>query len=129
MALERNPNTCKNAVRLLQGAGRGVISDHGAQMAVNLLENNGFQIWEIMPDPPVEPTPAPEPEPEYGTIDSLKIKEGRVRKLRDELQDTELRFVQEMNEAMHKFYPVFEAIRMAMEATSKEVPQDGGAEG
>lgn len=128
MALESNLDTPNKAVRLLQGAGRGVISEHGAQMAIQLLIDNGFQIFEIVPDPPAEPTPAPEPEPEYGTIDSLKIKERHIRELHCELDQTMYKFVQEMNEAMYKFHPVFEAIRMAMEATSKEVPQDGGEE-
>lgn len=127
MALESNLDTPKKAVRLLQGAGRGVISEHGAQMAIQLLIDNGFQILEIVPDPPVEPTPPPKPEPEYGTIDSLKLKERHVRELRSKLEETEHEFIREMGEVMYNMHPIFAAIRMAME--NKEVPQDGGEEG
>lgn len=88
MALERDPSTTKNAFLLLKGAGRGVISEHGAQMAIELLENNGFQIWEIKPDPPVEPTPAPPPIPRFGSYESILLHEQDFRnKLRD-LEDS-----------------------------------------
>lgn len=127
MALERDPSTTKNAFLLLKGAGRGVISEHGAQMAIELLENNGFQIWEIKPDPPVEPTPAPPPIPRFGSYESILLHEQDFRnKLRD-LEETGRELVKEFDEARYDMQPVLQAIALAME--NKEVPQNGGEEG
>lgn len=127
MALERNPSTTKNAVLLLKGAGRGVISEHGAQMAIDLLENNGFQIWEMAPDPPVEPAPAPAPEPKYGSMKSIYKKMDLIRKCEQDVDTMRRSLASELEETMTDFGPVFRAIQMALEA--KEVPQDGGEEG
>lgn len=127
MAIERNPSTTKNAVLLLKGAGRGVISEHGAQMAIDLLENNGFQIWEMAPDPPVEPAPAPKPVPEFASKESLREHYRELRELEDKVVETRRSFMQEFDEALWNLNPVLEAIRMAME--NKEVPQNGGEEG
>lgn len=127
MALERDPSTKNSAVLLLKGAGRGVISEHGARMAVELLENNGFMIMEVRPDPPVEPTPAPDPEPKYGSMKSIYKKMDLIRDCERDLDTMRRSLHSEIEETMRDFSPVFRAIQMALEA--KEVPQNGGEEG
>ena len=127
MALERDPSTSKNAVLLLKGAGRGVISEHGATMAIELLENNGFQIWEIKPDSPVEPEPPAPPEPKYGSMKSIYKKMDLIRDCERDLYTMRCSLASELEETLNDFRPIFQAIQMALEA--KEVPQDGGEEG
>jgi hypothetical protein len=116
MALERDPQTRTKAALLLAGAGRGAISEHGAQMAVQILEDNGFQIWEIKPDEPEEPSPPAPPPLKFGSKESLA---QHIRELRQLQHDVEIKtsdFMREFNQALWDLDPVFEAIRIAMEA-------------
>jgi len=115
MALDRDLSTTKNAILLLQGAGRGSISEHGAQMAVELLESNGFQIWEIKPDEPEEPTPPPKPPPRRGSLESINEKYYQLRDLEYKCDELRKDFRDEFREALHDFQPVFQAIRMAID--------------
>lgn len=121
MALERDPSTTKNAVLLLKGAGRGSISEHGAQMAVELLENNGFQIWEIKPDEPAEPEEPPKPAPRYGSLESINEKYYQLREF--DYKEDELRreLMAEIQSTLSDFRPVFQAINMAMESARGEI--------
>jgi hypothetical protein len=123
MALERDPSTTKNAVLLLQGAGRGSISEHGAQMAIELLESNGFQIWEIKPDEPEEPKPV-EKVPTYASKESLQIHYREVRELQDSLDRKMRDLFKEFTEALYDLDPVLEAIRRAMETPHTVDPSD-----
>jgi len=120
MGLERNPNTEKKAVLLLQGAGRGFISEHGAQMAVTLLEGNGFQIWEIVPDEPGEPDPTPEPAPRHGSLDSINQKYYQLRELEYKCDELRRDLRNEFQDALSDFRPVFQAIRMAIDETKED---------
>jgi hypothetical protein len=119
MALERDPSTTKNAVLLLQGAGRGSISEHGAQMAIELLESNGFQIWEIKPDEPAAPEEPPKPTPRRGSLESLHEKMHEIRDLDYKQEELRRDFYSEFQEAVTDFRPVFQAIRMALDPTNE----------
>jgi len=121
MALERDPQTRTKAALLLAGAGRGAISEHGAQMAVKILEDNGFQIWEIVPDEPPEPTPPPKPVPRRGSLDSINNKYYQLRDLEYKCDELRKEFRDEFQEALSDFRPVFQAITLALDAAKGEI--------
>ena len=121
MALERDPQTRTNAARLLMDVGRGSISQHGAQMAVQILEDNGFQIWEVKPDEPAEPTPPPKPVPKRGSLDSLNEKYYQLRDLEWKCDELRKEFRDEFQNALSDFRPVFQAIALALDAAQGEV--------
>jgi len=120
MALERDPQTRIKAALLRKGAGRGSISEHGATMAVELLEANGFQIWEVTPDKPAEPTYPPNPELRYGSLDSLNVKYDQLRDLEYKCDQLRKEWRDEVQDAIREVRPVFQAIRMAIDETKEQ---------